>query len=125
MSEERPHFICPQCGRISYHPEDIANSYCGACHEFASTTCPMCGEPCTRTWVPEPVAIHTEEGLRYAHRECSLREVIGGIGHLIAHDYWCGEPRHDPDAGLSYRQSAKLVDAFVAVVGVDEAASRG
>ena len=33
--EDRPHFICPQCGRISYHPDDIANSYCGACHESA------------------------------------------------------------------------------------------
>lgn len=57
------------------------------------------------------------------HRECSLRSVMGGIGHLIAHDYWCTE-RHDPDAGLTYRQSALLVDVFVMVVGVDEAARR-
>ena len=58
------------------------------------------------------------------HRECNLRAVMGGIGHLIAHAYWCVE-RSDPDAGLTYRQSALLVDAFVAVVGVDEAARRG
>lgn len=57
------------------------------------------------------------------HRECALRSVMGGIGHLIAHDYWCTE-RHDPNAGLTYRQSALLVDAFVMVVGVDEAARR-
>lgn len=57
------------------------------------------------------------------HRECALRSVMGGIGHLIAHDYWCIE-RHDPDAGLTYRQSALLVDAFVMVVGVDETARR-
>jgi hypothetical protein len=58
------------------------------------------------------------------HRECGLRSTIGGIGHLIAHDYWCTE-RHDPDAGLTYRQSALLVDTFVAVVGVEEAVGRG
>jgi hypothetical protein len=27
-------FTCPVCGRTSYHPEDAANGYCGACHEF-------------------------------------------------------------------------------------------
>jgi hypothetical protein len=69
----------------------------------------------------EPLSPRDDEG---AHRECSLRSVIGGIGHLIAHDYWCTE-RHDPDAGLTYRHSALLVDAFVAVIGVDEAARRG
>jgi hypothetical protein len=70
----------------------------------------------------EPLTPRDDETI---HRECSLRSVMGGIGHLIAHDYWCGEPRHDPDAGLTYRQSALLVDEFVAVVGVDEAARRG
>jgi hypothetical protein len=42
---------------------------------------------------------------------------MGGIGHLIAHDYWCGGERSDPDAGLTYYQSAQLVDAYVQVVG--------
>lgn len=58
------------------------------------------------------------------HRACGLRSTIGGIGHLIAHDYWCTE-RSDPDAGLTYRQSALLVDAFVQLVGVEEAVKRG
>lgn len=57
------------------------------------------------------------------HRECSLREVLGGIGHLVAHEYWCTQ-RHDPDAGLTYRQSALIVDAWVHVMGVEEAAAR-
>lgn len=72
-------------------------------------SCELCGEP---VLVPAPVRP------LIAHRECLLREVVGGIGHLIAHDYWCTE-RHDPDAGLTYRQSAKLVDAYVATVGTE------
>ena len=27
-------FTCPQCGRVSHHPQDVANRYCGACHQF-------------------------------------------------------------------------------------------
>lgn len=46
------------------------------------------------------------------HRECSLRAVIGGIGHLSNHAFWCVE-KHDPDAGLTYRESALLVDQWV------------
>lgn len=39
------------------------------------------------------------------HRECSLREVIGGIGHLEDHFHWCKEMK-DPDGGRTRRQSA-------------------
>lgn len=42
------------------------------------------------------------------HRECSLREVLGGIGHHRDHDYWCHE-MHDPDGGMTYRESALAV----------------
>jgi tetrahydromethanopterin S-methyltransferase subunit E len=59
-----------------------------------------------------------------AHRECSLRSVIGGIGHLMDHAHFCGK-MDDPDAGLSYRHSALLVDTWVHVMGVEEAASKG
>lgn len=45
--------------------------------------------------------------VRPSHEECALREVIGGIGHLLNHEYWCIK-MHDPDAGLTYRESAKL-----------------
>jgi hypothetical protein len=40
-----------------------------------------------------------------AHKECSLRSVLGGIGHHTQHDYWC-VVMGKPDAGLTYRQSA-------------------
>lgn len=55
-----------------------------------------------------------------AHRECLLRTGLGGIGHLLAHEYWCKQ-MHDPDGGLTRRQSALLVDAFVVIMGIPQA----
>lgn len=67
----------------------------------------------------EPIMAGAEaETVQPYHRSCLLRSTLGGIGHLIAHEYWC-EQRHDPDAGLTYRQSARLVDAYVQVVGLE------
>lgn len=51
------------------------------------------------------------------HRECLAREVIGGIGHLEDHEFWC-ETMHDPDGGRTYRQSALEVVAWVREHGV-------
>jgi hypothetical protein len=51
------------------------------------------------------------------HRECSLRAVIGGIGHLEDHHYWC-QHQHDPDGGRTYRQSALEVWAWVMHHGI-------
>lgn len=82
--------------------------------------CPLCDE----TVDPEAQgqAIGTPEGLRFAHRECLLREVLGGIGHLTDHARWCnGE--HDPDGGSSRRESALAVDAWVHEHGVAAAAA--
>jgi hypothetical protein len=52
-----------------------------------------------------------------AHRACLLRSVLGGIGHLTNHGYWCGEMK-DPDAGMTFRQSSLGVWAFVHDEGV-------
>lgn len=41
-----------------------------------------------------------------AHRECQLRSAVGGIGHLLDHDFYCRDV--GPDAGLPYRVSALL-----------------
>ncbi len=30
-SEGAPSITCPRCQRVSYHPEDIAQRFCGAC----------------------------------------------------------------------------------------------
>lgn len=32
--EGTPHIVCPHCGRVSCHPEDIAQKYCNGCHQF-------------------------------------------------------------------------------------------
>lgn len=49
----------------------------------------------------------------FAHQECGLREVLGGIGHHEDHSYWCLNVG-DPDGGRSYRQSALEVTALYA-----------
>jgi hypothetical protein len=28
-------YTCPYCGMVSHNPNDEANRYCGACHQFA------------------------------------------------------------------------------------------
>lgn len=35
------HITCPQCGKTSYHPRDVAEGYCGNCHAFTSK-CARC-----------------------------------------------------------------------------------
>lgn len=34
MREAPPSITCPRCARVSYHPNDIRERYCGACHLF-------------------------------------------------------------------------------------------
>jgi hypothetical protein len=55
-------------------------------------------------------------GQTLAHRECLLRSVMGGIGHLTDHWHWC-VAMHDPDGGMSYRQSAIAVDHWIRMHG--------
>lgn len=81
--------------------------------------CPLCGETVDRG--AQCQAIGTPEGPRFAHRECLLREVLGGIGHLTDHVRWCGG-EHDPDGGRTRRESALAVDAWVHEHGVEAAA---
>jgi hypothetical protein len=33
-------FTCPRCGLTSYHPRDIADGYCGNCHDWTSRPAP-------------------------------------------------------------------------------------
>lgn len=32
--EDSPSFTCPRCGSKSYHPKDVAEGYCGHCHDW-------------------------------------------------------------------------------------------
>jgi hypothetical protein len=45
------------------------------------------------------------------HRECVLRALVGGVGHLVDHERYCHSV--GSDAGLSYRESALLGYDFV------------
>ena len=33
---EPPAFRCPCCGRVSHHPKDREEGYCGACHDWTA-----------------------------------------------------------------------------------------
>lgn len=60
------------------------------------------------------------EGNDCEHPECELRAAVGGIGHVLDHERHCVR-RHDPDMGLSYRESARRVLAWVHGHGVGAA----
>jgi hypothetical protein len=81
--------------------------------------CEMCGEEiCPGDQGSFVGTLQGDEGefvpnLAPVHRECNLRAVLGGIGHLQNHLRWCLE-EHDPDAGLGYRTSALAVWDWVA-----------
>lgn len=52
-----------------------------------------------------------------SHKECSLRSVLGGIGHMKGL-CTCNGGNTDPDENLSYRTSALLVWEWVRDHGV-------
>lgn len=79
-------------------------------------TCPLCNEEMSEEDLLDTHLIAT-------HRECLLRDALGGIGHLVAHDHWCRR-MHDPDAGFTYRESALLIAAAVRVLGIDATVER-
>jgi len=54
------------------------------------------------------------------HRECALRNVTGGIGHLLSHRTFCMGDK-GPDAGMDYRTSALMVALYIKRVGVEAA----
>jgi hypothetical protein len=84
----------------------------GVCDEGIQVVTPV-GEECIFCETPiEPTDqgsfIGSLEDLIPAHKECSLRSVMGGIGHLRDHFFWCRD-KGDPDGGLGYRESALQV----------------
>jgi hypothetical protein len=81
--------------------------------------CPLCDEE-----VAVPEAAETVVDGRLTHRSCMLRLVLGGIGHLEDHVYWC-RVRHDPDGGRTFRQSGIEVAAWVEEHGMEAAVLRG
>lgn len=86
----------------------------GVCDEGIRVDTPI-GRPCALCEVlivagdrGNFIGIPAEPYYGPVHRECSLRSVMGGIGHITNHLRWCLE-EGDPDAGLGYRRSSILV----------------
>ena len=82
----------------------------GVCDDGIQVPTPV-GEDCILCSTPilegeQGSFMGSEKGLVPAHKECSLRSVLGGIGHHLDHLHWCREIG-DPDMGLTYRESAK------------------
>jgi hypothetical protein len=76
--------------------------------EDISVPCPLCNQgPAV-----EPM-----------HRICLLRSALGGIGHLLDHQYWCNEVE-DTDAGLTRLESARCVEALCQRYGVEAVVGR-
>lgn len=81
--------------------------------------CALCDEPVEEKDQGSFMGIWEQSGLAPIHRECSLRSVFGGIGHLEDHTFWCGN-MHNPDGGRSYRQSSLEVWDWLQEHGVPD-----
>jgi hypothetical protein len=89
----------------------------GVCDDGRQVPTPL-DRPCFMCEVPikegdQGSFIFAENGAEPIHKECSLRSVLGGIGHLTDHTFWCTR-MGDPDGGKSYRASALAVWDWVA-----------
>lgn len=51
-----PAFTCPDCGRISHNPHDVAQRYCGHCHIFFDDQPlqPVANDPAPQAWTLKP-----------------------------------------------------------------------
>jgi len=36
MADRMPHFTCPRCGKVSWHPRDLEEGYCSFCHDWTA-----------------------------------------------------------------------------------------
>jgi len=88
---------------------------------MSTNVCPLCDDP--EPVLPVEAGESKVDGL-LTHRDCLLRVVLGGIGHLENHSFWC-VGMHDPDGGRTARQSGIEVAAWVRAHGVESAVGRG
>ncbi len=59
MSCPQASITCPVCGRTSHHPTDVAEGYCGACHDWTSP-------PAASREVPKQEPPYTQDQPRHA-----------------------------------------------------------
>lgn len=51
-------FTCPACGMTSHNPDDVAQGYCGNCHDFTGPR-----KALTETVSPEVHHVHDHDGV--------------------------------------------------------------
>ena len=110
----------PQRSFDAYFGDPWPSGVCDEGHQVPTPLgelCMLCGEPIQVFDRGSFVGLGTYIDLAPVHRECSLREVLGGIGHFEDHAKWCGE-KHDPDGGRTRRQSSLEVWDWVRQHGV-------
>jgi hypothetical protein len=86
-----------------------------------TTDCGLCEEAIEDGEDYEPMPFVAGDGTveaKFVHRDCVVRSVLGGIGHHLDHDYWCGH-MHDPDGGRTLRESAREVCALLRERGIE------
>lgn len=113
------HYMSNAC---IHEKHEVCDEECAYCHDGCACSCHPWNETTLTLDEPGCQFCMPQKGVQFdprdQHPSCAARAVVGGIGHLVDHAYWCGE-RGDPDAGLSYRDSALRVAEWLKVHGAE------
>lgn len=85
-------FTCPECGAVSYHPQDIAEEYCGNCHIYTGSMAP---ELCLYCKGQDPECGFCENGKPLDTQE-NWDKSWGAIPDLIVELPYCPPLPHEP-----------------------------
>ena len=84
---------CPQCGRTSYNPEDIAQGYCGGCHDWTSARLRVSEDPFPTTpfglWSPRQAGLDATQ----RQTDATTREIEQMIADAAERDPYRRRPR--------------------------------
>jgi hypothetical protein len=112
-----PSFTCPCCGAVSYHPNDVAESYCGKCHEWTGDperSAPHFASACEyRKPKPKPKPASGPAVIReWAKMRGRYVRDTGRVPHDIVRDYY-NEVVNPPEDGEPGRpgESGHVFDA--------------
>ena len=98
-------FTCPDCRRTSYHPQDVANQYCGACHVFHQwggiPSVSMTAKP--KAIEPEPLHVEQEyEEVLMRILPRTVTDIAPGVSIFLHRD-------HPTDVGVRWLKSSEIV----------------
>jgi len=109
-----PPFTCPRCGRVSYHPEDVRQRYCGACHVWHVDVADAPAvqdavDALVEAALPDPAAMTHAEALEELGRRYRVRVAV-----MLTH----GERHVTMDGATLAESGAEAVRAGADLVGV-------